>query len=151
MTKILNHVGITVKSLDRSVEFYTQVLGLNAPPEVGIYAIDGKWVGTLIGADDAHIKIAFIPLDDGTLEILEYVTPDDGVPSASLRNWDVGAAHLCLNIDGLADFYDSHRETVDFTSEPQTVESGPWQGGLVVYLRDPDGISIELVDRGGRT
>ena len=54
--------------------------------------------------------------------------------------------HVCLNINDLAGFYRDNKDTVNFTSEPQVVKGGPWQGGLVVYLHDPDGISVELVD-----
>ena len=76
----------------------------------------------------------------------EYQQPGDGKTTASLANWDAGSAHLALNIADLASFYERTRDELPYLSAPQQVEGGPWAGGLVVYLRDPDGNSVELVD-----
>jgi glyoxylase I family protein len=146
MSNRFNHVGITVSNLERSIDFYTRILGLDVPPEGWNFSIEGDWLGRMVGSEDPEIRIAFIPLDHGILELLEYQRPTDGLQSATLRNWDVGAMHVCLNINDLAGFYRDNKDTVNFTSEPQVVKGGPWQGGLVVYLHDPDGISVELAD-----
>jgi catechol 2,3-dioxygenase-like lactoylglutathione lyase family enzyme len=149
MSRRFNHMGITVFNLERSLDFYCGELGLPRPPEGHVFTVEGAWLGKVVGADDPRIRVAFIPLDDGILELLECEKPQDGTTAASLRNWDVGAAHLALNMPGLQDFYDRNRRRLDFVSEPQTVEGGPWSGGTVVYLRDPDGISVELVGAAG--
>ncbi|MFV0451028.1 MAG: VOC family protein [Propioniciclava sp.] len=146
MTHQFNHVGITVTDLDRSLDFYCGTLGLPRPPEGHIFPIEGEWLGYVVGADNPRIRVAFVPLDHGILELLEYERPAEGKKSASLDNWDTGAMHLALNIVDLPGFYDKHRDDVDFLSAPQTVVGGPWAGGLVLYLRDPDGIPVELVD-----
>lgn len=146
MTKHFNHMGLTVSNLDRSVEFYCGGLGLPLPPEGHDFIIEGDWLSRLVGADDPRIRVAFIPLDHGVLELLEYQQPGDGKTTASLANWDAGSAHLALNIADLASFYERTRDELPYLSAPQQVEGGPWAGGLVVYLRDPDGNSVELVD-----
>jgi len=87
-----------------------------------------------------------VSLGGGILELLEYKQPATGSQSSSLQNWDVGSAHLAINVVGLQEFYEAKKDVVEFLSEPQLVEGGPWPGALVVYLRDPDGIPVELVD-----
>lgn len=146
MTKSFNHMGLTVSNLERSIEFYCDQLGLPHPPDGHIFPIQGEWLSNLVNAKDPLIQIAFVPLDHGVLELLQYESPDNGKDSASLKNWDVGSAHLALNIPNLLDFYESKKDELNFLSAPQIVASGPWQGGYVVYLTDPDGNSVELVD-----
>lgn len=146
MTVQFNHMGLTVSDLERSLDFYCDALGLPRPPEGHVFPIEGAWLEKLVGADEPLIRVAFVPLDHGVLELLEYHRPNDGRPSASLRNWDVGSGHLALNIPDLPGFYSANKDRLDFLSEPQTVGVGPWSGGLVVYLRDPDGNPVELVD-----
>ncbi|MGO1385145.1 MAG: VOC family protein [Arachnia sp.] len=145
-----NHVGITVSDIDVSLKFYCGELGLPEPPEGHVFTIEGEWLGTLVGADDPEIRVAFIPLDHGILELLQYGRPATGKKSASLQNWDVGSAHLAVNMDDLLDFYEKKRDELPFLSAPQVVAQGPWTGGHVVYLRDPDGNSVEIVDTGER-
>lgn len=41
--------------------------------------------------------------------------------------------------------YNRLKGEVEFNSEPQTVEMGPWARNRVVYLNDPDGTLVELV------
>lgn len=146
MTARFNHMGLTVTDLERSLEFYCTELGLPHPPEGHVFPIEGEWLGKLVGADDPRIRVAFVPLDHGILELLEYERPGNGLETASIRNWDAGSAHLALNVVDLPAFYEAKKDRLDFLSAPQTVEGGPWGGGLVVYLRDPDGNPVELVD-----
>lgn len=146
MISRFNHMGITVSDIDVSLEFYCGALGLPKPPEGHVFTIDGPWLGELVGAGDPEIRVAFIPLDHGILELLQYRRPSNGKQNASLQNWDVGSAHLAVNMVGLLDFYEKKRDELPFLSAPQVVAQGPWTGGYVVYLRDPDGNSVEIVD-----
>ena len=40
-------------------------------------------------------------------------------------------------------------EGVRFVSEPVPVTQGPNTGGFVVYIEDPDGNTLELIERTG--
>lgn len=146
MTPTFNHMGITVSNLEKSLAFYCDTLGLPKPPEGHVFPVQGQWLSRLVGANEARLNVAFVPLGEGVLELLEYVSPNDGKSSASLENWDTGAAHLAINKTNLRDFYEENKDVLDFFAEPQVVEGGPWAGTLVAYLRDPDGISVELVE-----
>jgi catechol 2,3-dioxygenase-like lactoylglutathione lyase family enzyme len=85
-----------------------------------------------------------IPGSDAVLEILEYrgakrepIDPDTAQP---------GTGHFCLLVDDLDLLYERLMgEGVEFISEPQTPTMGPNRGGRVVYLKDPDGIRVELL------
>jgi glyoxylase I family protein len=141
---LLNHVGITVGNLQRSIAFYTS-LGFGEPPADWVFTIQGDWLSALVAEKDAVIDVAFLTMDDGTvLELLEYKTPE-GKKANDRPNRDVGAMHIALNVDDVRALYERLKDTVAFNSEPQVVPSGPWAGNIVAYLRDPDGTPVELV------
>ncbi|MBK7821057.1 MAG: VOC family protein [Tessaracoccus sp.] len=141
---LLNHVGITVGNLQRSIAFYTQ-LGFGEPPADMVFTIQGEWLSNLVAEDEAVIDVAFLKMDDGTvLELLEYTHPE-GQKDNDRPNRDVGAMHVALNCDDVRGVYERLKDTVAFNSEPQVVPNGPWAGNIVAYLNDPDGTPVELV------
>ncbi len=139
----IDHVGITVRSLERSLAFYRDLLGLRV-----IEISDEEDVGQIVGIPGARVKIADLDAGDGrVVELLEYVAAggDDvlqrpngpGCPHVALRVRDIAAVLRLLaragrNPDG----------------EPTTITGAiAFEGATVVYLRDPDGAVIELVQR----
>ena len=61
------------------------------------------------------------------------------------RPCDPDSAHLSLLVDDLPALYGRLRsEGVAFVSEPVRIDAGPNAGGYGVYLRDPNGVLIEL-------
>ncbi|GAB3815913.1 VOC family protein [Tessaracoccus terricola] len=141
---LLNHIGVTVSNLERSIEFYTK-LGIQQPPAEWVFPISGEWLSKLVQEEGAEIRVAFLPVqDDVVLELLEYQTPQ-GAKTNTKPNRDAGAMHIALNVDDVDEVYNRLRGEVEFNSEPQTVEMGPWAGNRVVYLNDPDGTPVELV------
>lgn len=141
---LLNHVGITVSNLERSIEFYTG-LGFGQPPADWVFTIEGEWLSRLVAEQDAVIRVAFLPMDDGVLELLEYQQPE-GEKANTKPNRDVGAMHVALNVDDVDAIYEALKDRVSFNSPPQTVAMGPWAGNKVAYLSDPDGTPVELVE-----
>lgn len=140
---MLNHVGVTVSDIERSILFYTELMGLGQPREE-VFIISGDWLSQMVLEEDAAAKVAFLPMDGVVLELLQYVQPV-GEPTNTKPNRDAGAMHIALNVADLDATYERLKEKVAFNSPPQTVPTGPWAGSRVAYLRDPDGTPIELV------
>jgi catechol 2,3-dioxygenase-like lactoylglutathione lyase family enzyme len=78
------------------------------------------------------------------IELFEYLAPDGDRADVAPRN--VGASHLCFIVDDLRQTYEALRaQGVDsFVSSPVEVDTGVNRGGYALYLRDPDGITVEL-------
>ncbi len=61
---------------------------------------------------------------------------------------DVGNGHLGFTVD---DIWAAYRKLsasgVRFKSEPVSITQGPNKGGWAVYFVDPDGITLEMIQR----
>ena len=138
----LHHTGYTVSDLDRSVAFYRDVLGCEV---IATQEKEGGYLAAIVGYPGAHVRMAHlrVPEDGHAIELFEYMSPTGTRPPLELCN--VGTSHLCFIVDDLPSVYAELRERgVDFVSPPVTVDTGVNRGGYGVYLRDPDGITIEL-------
>jgi catechol 2,3-dioxygenase-like lactoylglutathione lyase family enzyme len=138
----LDHVGFAVSSLDQSVEWYSMFLG---EPPILRKTWDVEYVGRIVGYPGVKMEGAFWRLPGGTvLELLQYLYPKPG--RVDMETYNVGNAHLCLVVDDLDADFERLRDHVEFRDpEPVEIPWGPYTGGKACYLRDPDGISIELM------
>lgn len=67
------------------------------------------------------------------------------------RPCDTGFAHIAFNVDdATAAVAAAERYGVKPISPPITIDQGPNKGRNVVYLRDWDGITIELIEVKGK-
>lgn len=145
----VHHVGLTVTDLDASVAFYSQNLGCT---EVMRQEKRGGYLAAIVGYPDAHVRMAHLRAADGELviELFEYLSPD--LVSVDLEPRVVGNPHLCFVVDDLPAVHARLAASgVRFFSDPVLVDTGANAGGWGVYLRDPDGIVIELFQPAVRT
>lgn len=137
-----NHTSFTVSDLERSLAFFREVLGF----EVTSKAPRGTEVAEHItGVAGADIVVAYVQGPGHRLELIEYLGPDDR-GAVRPRPCDVGFAHIAFNVDDIdAAVEAAAGHGVLPLNPPLTVDRGPNKGGKAVYLRDPDGITIELI------
>ena len=138
-----DHTGITVSNLERSLAFWRDVLGF----ELSHTAHQtGKLAEEITGVKGAEIKLAVLrPPGGHKIELLQYLAPADR-ERASLRPCDVGSVHVALLVHDL----DAVLERIAASDwkaagKPRTLQSGPNANKRVVYVRDPDGTTIELM------
>lgn len=137
----LHHVGVTVSDLDRSLTWYRIIFGL-APDveETG----SGPDLCATVQVPDVDLRYAFLNVGNTRTELLQYVSPP-GKPFSSANN-DVGAVHICLVVDDVNESYKRLSDQgVLFNAPPLRLEEGAMAGHTIVYLRDPDGIQLELM------
>ena len=141
MIKGVDHTSFVVSDLDRSTRFYEQ-FGFAREWEL---EDDGEVIRTNVDYPDAKLRLAQLIAPDGArLELIEYVQPK-GSQHAAERN-SVGAGHICLLVDDIDSTVHRLRSSdVDsFLSEVVEFRDGPDAGLRAVYLKDPDGIIVEL-------
>ena len=139
----LDHVGFTVSSLERSIPFYTFLLG-NEPVFRASWDREA-FVARIVGYPEIQMAAAFWQLPGGAvLELIEYQQP--ACVYVDMETSNVGNAHLGLVTDDIHAEFERLRDHVDFRNQaPVLIPSGPFKGGYAVYFRDPDGITIEII------
>jgi catechol 2,3-dioxygenase-like lactoylglutathione lyase family enzyme len=141
----LDHVSVTCADLERSVAFYRDALGL---PLLGSGESGQPELSEVSGYPDTRIRWAELDLGGGQLlELIEYLEPR-GEPLAQ-RVMDPGSGHIGLTVhDADAMHARLVAAGVHVRSEPVTLtEEGDWNGVRTLYISDPDGATIELVER----
>jgi lactoylglutathione lyase len=119
------HTMIRVKDLDRSVRFYTDVLGLREQRRKVLEKADATLV--FLTDDAGHHAIELTYNHDGR----EYDLGNQ-FGHFALAVPDLGAARTELAAQGVA-----------FSRGPYQVSEG---GSMIAFIRDPDGIEIELIE-----
>ncbi|MCU1580312.1 MAG: Glyoxalase/bleomycin resistance protein/dioxygenase [Rhodoglobus sp.] len=147
------HVGFSVADLERSISFYRNALGLELKHrQTG----DNPYTRTLVGYDDAVIHVAqftipgAVPPSGHVLELIEYEVPRG--ESIAPSNARIGSGHLAFEVD---DIQATAARVVEsggsLVSNPVAITAGINAGGWAVYFRDPDGITLELIQPASRT
>ncbi len=138
----VDHLGYTVSDLDRSVEFYS-FLFEREPTARKTW--DVEYIGRIQGYPGLSVEAAFFELPGGlTLELVSYIRPEH--QDVDMETFNVGNAHLALVTPDLHALFDRLRGRAEFRSEaPVRIEWGPYEGGYAARLRDPDGITVELI------
>lgn len=121
------HTMLRVGNLQRSIEFYTQVLGMKLLRQKEYP--EGRFTNTFVGYDD-EAKAAVLELT---------------------HNWDThqydlgsGYGHVAIEVD---DAYKTCAE-IKKRGGKVTREAGPMKHGttVIAFVEDPDGYKIELVE-----
>jgi lactoylglutathione lyase len=122
------HTMLRVGDLDRSVKFYTEVLGM-------------KLLRTTDRPDQKY-SLAFVGYDDEEKTAVLELTYNYGVD-----RYDLGTAygHVALAVPDAA----RACEEVKRRGGKVTREAGPVKGGttVIAFVEDPDGYKIELIER----
>jgi lactoylglutathione lyase len=141
--KGFNHVSFTVSDMGRSLAFYRDLLGMTLEAD---REIQGPHISQITGFSGARLRAANLRLGGLMVELIQYREPVGEQPS--LRTCNVGNAHVGFDVEDLPRLVQElSAKGVSFRSEPVAIPSGPLKGGYVVYLSDPDGITLEFIQR----
>lgn len=143
----IDHAGITVASIEAALGFYRDLLGLRVTDEG---EDEGPEVSAIVGLNGVRMRYAELDLGAGRLlEVIEYLAPE-GAPLAQ-RPCDPGASHLALRVDDVDALCARLAAAgVTIAGRPTTITApGAWNGARCVYVEDPDGRTVELIQRPG--
>jgi glyoxylase I family protein len=137
-----DHAGITVSNLDRSLAFWRDVLGFELSHRAHH---TGELASEVTGVPGAEISIAVLKGYGHKIELLQYLAPKDR-KRIDVRACDVGSVHVAFTVENLDTVLSAIASSGWCAAgKPQTLQSGPNAGKRVVYVRDPDGTTIEFM------
>ena len=142
--KILHadHTGITVRDIDASLAFWEGVLGFKLQYRA---RRTGSFAEEVTGVPEAEIEIAVLLAPGHHIELLQYIAPCDR-RHLRPRACDLGSVHIAFDVDDLdaaLAYIEAHGWAA--VGVPQTIAGGPRRGTRLVYIRDPDGTTLELM------
>jgi len=137
----VDHIGITVSDMERTIRFFREVLGAEVTEP---HTYEDPAIAHAVGFDAVKSIICQANVGGKRFELLQYLTPE-GRPPADHRPCDTGHMHIALAVEDI-DAVLKRMEEAGFTA------AGPIQHGLgktrlsAIYCYGFDGLVIELID-----
>jgi len=128
----IDHIGIAAKEMEAALRFFTDKLGMKA---TGFETIE-----------DQAVRVAFLPLSEGELEILESTRPD-GPVAKFIEARGEGIQHIALRVDDLEGALRELKEKgVRLIDERPRRGAG---GAMIAFVhpKETHGVLLELCER----
>ena len=142
MMRRMDHTGLTVSDMERSIDFYCNVLGLKLVRRMNVAE---EFLSQIVGFHEVNLDIALLKADEEEhiIELLQYIShPGETNPSETNRT---GNGHVCFEVDDIwANYENLKSKGVTFVNPPAMISIGRNIGAQAVYFRDPDGITLEM-------
>ena len=140
-----HHYGRVVSDIDAALAFYRDQLGFE---EIVTEDLTGVEIEAQVGLSDVELRVVMLTRGPGgpMLELLHYRRPPSppGARTPRPQN-ELGSDHMCILVDDInAEYERLLAAGVQFTSPPQYVGAGHFEGDWCVFCLDPDGLTVEL-------
>ncbi len=150
MIKAIDHINIVVANLERSVQFYTGLLGFK---EIRRAHLQGEWIEKVVGLKGVSADVVYIVASGGEprIELLCYQIPrGTALPQNSVAN-TIGLRHIALRVENLPALVKKFQAAgVKMIGEPVTVPGQVVKHDAgektLLYFYDPDGVILELAE-----
>lgn len=130
--KHIDHIGIAVKSLDQAGRFYTDVLGLSIQ--------DTETVA------DQKVTVAFIPITDSEVELLESTEPD-GPVAKYIEARGEGIQHIAYRVENLDEALAELKGKGIRLIDQQARKGAGGARIAFIHPKETNGVLVELCER----
>ena len=143
MIKAVRHVGIVVRDLNKSLQFYQDFLGLKIwKREIEI----GPYIDKVVGIE--NVKVEWVKLktaDNFIIELLQYHShPDNQHATSVIPSNKIGCSHVAFSVEDVDQAYNKLiRLGYHCNAAPELSPNGV---AKVMYCHDADGTILELVE-----
>jgi catechol 2,3-dioxygenase-like lactoylglutathione lyase family enzyme len=146
-TLAVDSVGIVVSDLDRSVDFFTDVLTFE---KISEYETVGDARERFEGVFGARLRVARLRLGDESIDLIQFLAPQGHLLPIDSRSNDLWFQHIAVIVTDIDAAYARLREyRVGYISTgPQRLPDwNPNAGGIsAFYFKDPDGHPLEILE-----
>lgn len=123
----VHHIAVICSDYQRSLDFYTRVLGLTVLAET--YREERQSYKTNLGLGDNYI-----------VELFSFPNP----PARIMHPEATGLSHLAFEVDNIEE---SIHELEAMAVAHEAIRVDPTTGMRLVFFHDPDGLPIELYEK----
>jgi catechol 2,3-dioxygenase-like lactoylglutathione lyase family enzyme len=141
----LSHIGVCVSELERSVCFYRDALGFR---ELSRLAMAGAAPERLLGLEGGELEAVYLERDGTRIELLYYPEVGHRRGESPCPMNRLGFTHLSLRVENLEAAIASAEKMGGAVLVDTRIDNEAWQSSAV-FVTDPDGLRIELVQAPG--
>jgi len=150
MIHTVDHINIVVANLERSIQFYTELLGFELTRRAHL---EGEWIETIAGLKGVSADVAYVrpPGGEPRIELIQYHSPPGVTLHETAMANTVGLRHIALRVEGVQELYERLRKAgVRFIGPPTPVPGGVVNHDagekVLCYFYDPDGVLLEFAE-----
>lgn len=134
----LRHAGVVVADLERALEFYLGVFGLQV---VAREVETGPFIEALVGLPDVQLEWAKLAgSNEVLLELLCYHSHPEALHQRGVQS--LGCSHVAFTVEDIHETVARIQARGGSAGEPLVNPQGTVE---VVYARDPEGVLLEVV------
>jgi len=140
--KNIRHLGLVVSNIDKALEFYRDLLGLNIQ---GKTDEKGDFISKLLNGDNVELKTIKLSADDNAtrIELIKFNNPKFQKPK-KIELFELGFTHIALTVENLDELYLRLRKHgIKFNYPPTISPNGTLK---VAFCRDLEGNFLELIE-----
>ena len=130
--KHLDHIGIAVKGIEQAGKFYTDILGLK--------------IEDVENVADQKVNVAFIPITDSEVELLESTEPDGPVAKYISARGE-GVQHIAFRVEDIDKALEELKE-----KGVRLIDQAPRKGAggariAFIHPKETNGVLVEICER----
>jgi len=141
----LSHIGICVSELERSLRFYRDALEFR---ELSRLAMEGAGPERLLGLPGGKLEAIYLERDGTRIELLHYPVAGHQRGESPCPMNRLGFTHLSLRVENLDAVIAAAEKMGGAVLTDTRIDNEAWQS-YAVFVTDPDGLRIELVQAPG--
>ncbi|HLO75073.1 MAG TPA: VOC family protein [Magnetospirillum sp.] len=141
----LDHVNVVVSDPERSIAFYSRLLGLSVVMD---RMLDGLWFEEVTGLAGARARCVIMdaPNKGCRIELLAFEAASGTAIPANALPPTLGLRHFAVRVDNIEACLSTLPEPPLIIAVPRNIVP---VGKRMAYVRDPDGAIVELAEYGG--
>lgn len=141
----LDHVNVVASDPERSIAFYSHLLGLSVIMD---RVLEGLWFEEVTGRPGARARCVILDAPGGgcRVELLTFEGADGAALPVNTLPATIGLRHFAVRVDNI-------EACLATLPDPPLIIAVPREivpvGKRMAYVRDPDGAIVELAEYGG--
>ena len=128
----IDHIGIAVKDLEKAGKFYTDILGIPVQEEEVVA--------------EQKVRVAFLPITDSEIELLESTEPD-GPVAKFIDARGEGIQHMAFRVENIEEALEEMKaKGVRLIDEKPRIGAG---GAKIAFIhpKETNGVLVEICER----